>query len=111
MFPRLRSWGDRMMRLGNGANISGLDPSIGPGSWILLENLSTVPDTRTEPQKSGWSRPIYVLHRGLETFCGYLETNGNEFAILSNASGGVKIVFHADELHQLNRVAGVAIPV
>lgn len=110
-FPRLRSWDDRIIRLANGANISGLDPSMGPGSWMLLEKLSTIPDTGTVPQRSGWSRPIYVLRRGLKTFCGYLERSGSQFAILSNASGGLEVGFHADELPQLSRVAGVAVPV
>jgi hypothetical protein len=79
---------------------------------MLLEEIPKIPDTQSEGRTRGWSRPLYVLRRGLETFCGYLEREGNQFALLSNSySGGVRVAFRAEELPSLNRVAGVAVPV
>lgn len=111
-FPQLRQWDDRIMRLGEGSAVLGFEPVIGPGSWMLLEKIPRIPDTRSDRKKTGWSRPLYVLRRGLYTFCGYLESDSNQYALLSNSHiGGVKVAFRADELPSLNRVAGVAVPV
>jgi hypothetical protein len=98
--------------LGEDNAVGGLDPAIGPGSWMLLENISKTPDTRSERNKTGWLRTLYLLRRGLQTFCGYLEREGNEYALLSSSyRGGVKVTFRDDEFPSLSRVAGVAVPV
>jgi hypothetical protein len=111
-FPRLRHLGDRIVRLAKGSAIHGLDPEIGAGSWMLLENIRETPDTHSDRRKIGWSRPIYVLRRGIEIFSGYLEKYENRYALLGSTTGSeVKVTFEADELPQLNRVAGIAIPV
>jgi hypothetical protein len=111
-FPQLREWDDRILRLGEGSAIDGLDPAIGPGSWMLLEKIPKILDTRSDRRKTGWSRPLYMLRRGLQTFCGYLEGEGNQYALLSSNHGGVvKIAFRGDELPSLSRIAGVAVPV
>jgi hypothetical protein len=44
-FPQLRLWDDRVIRLSEGNVVGGLDPSIAPGSWILLEKSSPPVDT------------------------------------------------------------------
>jgi hypothetical protein len=91
-FPQLRLWDDRIVRLAQGSPIGGLHPQISPGSWMLLEKLPVIPDTRSEGNKKGWSQPIYVLCRGVEIFCGYLEREGNHFALLtSNQEERVKV--------------------
>lgn len=111
-FPQLRHWEDRAVRLSEGLSISGLHPHIGPGSWMLLEQLPEIPDTRSDRSKMGWSRPIYVLRRGLEMLVGYLERDGNRFALLTQSQGeNAKVPFHADELGDVSRVSGVAVPV
>ena len=99
------------MRLAQGSQIAGLDPTLGPGSLLLLKEISSVPDAQSDRAKSGWSRPIYVLRRGIEIICGYLERDGDQYALLSGDNGGVKGSFHAEDLGQLRRVAGVAVPV
>jgi hypothetical protein len=79
---------------------------------MLLENIRETPDTHSDRRKIGWSRPIYVLRRGIEIFSGYLEKYENRYALLGSTTGSeVKVTFEADELPQLNRVAGIAIPV
>jgi hypothetical protein len=89
-----------------------MDPGIGPGSWMLLEKIPRIHDKPSGRNETGWSRPLYVLRRGFENFCGYLEREGNQYALLSSNSGeGVKVAFRADELPSLSRVAGVAVPV
>jgi hypothetical protein len=111
-FPELRLWSDRALRLANEYAIQGLDPAIAPGSWMFLENAPAIPDIQYEQRKSGWSRPIYVLRRGLETVCGYLERDGSGYALLSSAYGyGSKTTFVRDELKNLWRAGCVLIPV
>jgi len=111
-FSQLRQWDDRILRLGEDSAIGGLDPTIGSGSWMLLEKIPKIPDPRSDGRKLGWSRPLYVLRRGLQTFCGFLEREGDQYALLSNNdSGGVKVAFCADEFPSLRRVARVAVPV
>lgn len=110
-FPNLRQWEDKIVRLAQGSQIAGLDPTLGAGSFLLLKEISSVPDARSDRAKSGWSRPIYVLRRGIEIICGYLESDGDQYALLSGDNGGVKGSFHAEDLGQLRRVAGVAVPV
>lgn len=110
-FPTLRQWEDRIVRLAEGGDITGLDPTLGPGSLLLLENIPSLPDLRLERTKSGWSRPIYVLQRGLEIICGYLERNGSDYAMLSGAHGEIKASFRPEDFASLNRVTGVAVPV
>ena len=111
-FPQLRLWDDRMVRLAQGSPIRGLHPQIAPGSWMLLEKLPAIPDTRSDEGKKGWSRPIYVLRRGLEILCGYLERDGNHFVLLSNnREESAKVTFDSDDLRDVSRVSGVAVPV
>jgi hypothetical protein len=109
-FPQLRLWDERVIRLTQGYAMNDLVPSIGPGTWMLLEKAPVIPDARSERRKSGWSRPIYAFRRGVEILLGHLEREGNQYALLSNALGGVTTL-RADELPQLTRVAGIAVPV
>jgi hypothetical protein len=110
-FPRLRQWEDKIVRLAHGNQIAGLDPTLGPGSLLLLQDIPSLPNARGERVKSGWSRPIYVLLRGLEIVCGHLERDGNDYALLSGANDAIKASLRQEELTRLSRVAGVAVPV
>ncbi|MBB5061167.1 hypothetical protein HDF16_005903 [Granulicella aggregans] len=111
-FPQLRIWDDRVIRLAQEKAIEGLSPAIKPGTWMLLEPLSSVPDTRVDARKRGWSQPIYVLRRGVEIICGRLVREGNRFVLLANPNDvGSKIVLDADDLRDVSRVSGVAVPV
>jgi hypothetical protein len=111
-FPQLRLWEERIVRLAEGRPISGLHPRLGPGSWMLLEELPAIPDTRSDRSKKGWSRPIYVIRRGVEILCGYLERDGSRFALLTiSHAGSAKIMLQPDELRDVSRVRGVAVPV
>jgi hypothetical protein len=80
-------WENRVVRLAHGSQIAGLDPTLGPGSLLLLEESPSMPDPHSDRMKSGWSRPIYVLRRGLDFICGYLDKNGSHYAVLSAANG------------------------
>jgi len=110
-FPDLRRWENRIVRLAQGGQVTGLDPTLGPGSLLLLEEGPTDPDPLSDRMKSGWSRPIYVLRRRLDINCGYLERDGSQYALHSGVNGGVKASFNAKDLGQLSRVTGVAVPV
>jgi hypothetical protein len=79
---------------------------------MFLEKDLAIPDFQSAQRKTGWSRPIYVLRRGLETICGYLEKDGDGYALLSSAHGyGSKITFGKTELKDLRRVGCVLVPV
>jgi hypothetical protein len=108
-FPQLRIWDDRVIRLAQEKTIEGLNPAIKPGSWMLLEPLSTVPDTRVDARKKGWSQPIYVLRRGAEIVCGRLVREGNRFVLLAGDSS--KMILGPDELRDVSRACGVAVPI
>jgi len=105
-FPQLRLWEDRILRLVDGVSLGGLEPSFAPGSWLLLENLPSMPDTRSDRWKRNWSRPIYVLRRGLQFVCGYLERDGDRYVLLSNGvSGSARATFGAEGLRSLGASA------
>jgi hypothetical protein len=102
--PHLRSFEERAVRLAQGVALRGLDPSITPGSLILIEKVSGIPDTERDLKKTGWSRSIYILRRGAELFLGHLEKSANQYALLSSTStSGSPLVFGQDELPQLNQ--------
>lgn len=111
-FPRPDLWGDRLLRIAEEGAIYGIQPQVGQGSWMLLEELPTMPDARSDASKKGWSRPFYVLRRGLDTLIGYLEREGSSFVLLTNGkSGRAAVSFRQDELPNLRRVCGIAVPV
>lgn len=110
-FPHLRLWDNRVVRLAHGIPGGDLNPSIGPGSWILLEETPTMPDTEGERRRVGWSRQIYVLRRGLDMICGYLEREGTQLALINHDDEQPRAHLCFDELHLLSRVAGIAVPV
>jgi len=111
-FPRPSSWSHRVIRIGEGDDIRGVNPPIRSGSWVLTEELSTVPDTRSDASKHGWSRPLYVFSKGLNMVFGHLERDGSNFALLNDpGSQSTKFVFSQSELPNLRRICGVIAPV
>jgi len=111
-FPKPSVWSDRVIRVGDEAGVNGLEPHIRPGTWMLLEELPAIPDTRSDTSKHGWSRPFYALTRGLETVFGHLERDGSNFALLTHRdSTREKVIFHQSELSRLRRICGVLVPV
>ena len=111
-FPELSLRRDRVLRFAGTYAIQGLDPPLTAGSWLLLDRVTAEPDVRAEQWKAGWSRPIYVLRRGLEVLYGYLERDNGGYALISTPYGrGIKSAFSKSELGQLYRVAGAAVPV
>lgn len=110
-FPNLRQWEDKIVRLAQGSQIAGLEPILGPGSLLLLKEISSIPDVRIDRAQSGWSRPIYMLRKGVKHFCGHLEREGNQYILLSETGSAMKTAFRVEELSSLSHVAGVAVPV
>lgn len=109
-FPNLQKWDERIVRLAEGYAIDGLDLSIRPGSCVVLDSAPPTPNMRSDVTKTGWSRPLYVLRKGVKTFCGYLDRNGNQYALHTVAGGDAQIFFRVDELRSLRRVVGIAVP-
>lgn len=110
-FPDLRRWDSRIVRLAHGTQFAGLDPAPGAGSFLLLEDRPSTIAPDSDRAKSGWSRPLYVLRRGLEIVCGHLERDGNDYALISGVPTRVRTAFHARDLAHLSRVTGIAMPV
>ena len=111
-FPKPSVWGDRVIRVAEEVVIKGLDPPIRPGSWMLLEGIPAIPDTRSDASKHGWSRPLYALSQGLEMIFGHLERDGSSFALLTgNNTPHARTMCHQSELPNLHRVCGVLVPV
>jgi hypothetical protein len=111
-FPKPSVWGDRVIRIAEEVGIKGLEPRVRSGSWMLLEEISAIPDTRSDASKHGWSRPLYALRQGLETIFGHLERDGSSFALLTGSDAPcARVVFHQSELPNLHRVCGVLVPV
>jgi hypothetical protein len=110
-FPHLHRWDDRVVRLAQGRPIPEINPQIAPGSWLLLEKVESPPDITRAKGFSGWSRPLYALQRGMDIICGYLEREGNQFALMIGSSDPSKTLFSMSEIERLSRVSGVAVPV
>ena len=111
-FPELSLLSDRVVRLGDAESLDGLEPPIAPGSWMLLEKTPPALDERALRHETGWSRPIYTLQRGVELFCGFLRAESPGYALTATPHGrAVKALFASDEVRNLRRVIGVAVPV
>lgn len=111
-FPKHDLRRDSVARLSHGCELDGIDLPIGAGSWMLLQPVVNLPDTTKERQKRGWSRPLYVLRRGLRIAAGHLERDGSDLALLSIEDGAVRREqFRLHEFRSLQRVVGVAVPV
>lgn len=111
-FPQLSRWGDRAIRIADDVAVRGVEPHIRPGSWVLLEEASTMPDVSGETKTRGWSRPLYVLRRGVEAILGHLVRDGNSLTLLTGEETSERTKTIAiDELPHLHRVCGALIPV
>lgn len=111
-FPRLNLREGSILRLSRTQAFSGLQPAIPAGSWMLLKSLDGPPNMAIERETRGWSRPLYVLRRGLHFLTGYLDQDGAGYALLLNRDGvPSKERFGTDELSSLQGVMGVAVPV
>ena len=111
-FPGLNLKDDSVLRLSRSCDIPGHQPTISAGSWMLLKPLDEPPAPSRDHEKSGWSRPLYVLRRGMEFLTGHLEQDGAGYALLSKREGiarRVRLAF--DQVHSLHAVTGVAVPV
>jgi hypothetical protein len=111
-FPKPSVWGDRVIRVAEDMAIRGLEPHVRSGSWMLLEEIPAIPDTRSDASKHGWSRPLYALRHGLETIFGHLERDGSNLALLTGSDAPhARVMFPPSELPNLRRVCGVLVPV
>jgi hypothetical protein len=111
-FPKHELRLDSVARLSHGFELEGIDSPIGAGSWMLLQPVPNLPDTTKEHDKRGWSRPLYVLRRGLRIAAGHLEREGSDLALLSREDGALRREkLRLDEFRSLQRVVGVAVPV
>jgi hypothetical protein len=111
-FPGLNVREDSVIRLSHSQVLSGLQPTIAAGSLMLLKPLEGPPNSTVDRERRGWSRPLYVLRRGMHFLTGHLELDDAGYALLSNTDGiPGKERFDHDEMTSLHRVAGVAVPV
>jgi len=110
-FPRLQSWDERIVRLSRGIDLPGLEPPIVSGSLLLLDEFADL-GSQSDATKAGWSRPLHALRRGTELVLGYLNRDGNQFAIDSSQPAGLAPrSISGDELPNVRLVSGIAVPV
>jgi hypothetical protein len=111
-FPRLRTWGDRIVRLAQSSAFPEIEPPISAGSLLLLGEATEAPDPVDYSRKLGWSRPLYALHRGTEFVFGHLDREGDHFALRSHRGGYESpMLLENDEHRELRPVHGIAVPV
>lgn len=110
-FPHLQTCGGRILRLGQSRKLQHLDPPLTAGSLLLLDPVGALPDTRADVLKRSWARPLFVLRRNRAFTCGFLERDGNEFILDPGGDDHPSVKFSKDELQNLRRVSGVAVPV
>jgi hypothetical protein len=110
-FPQPANLADRVVRVGNEVSFQTIEPNLSPGSWILLEERAPSFDPDRDKGKRGWSRPLYALRRGLELFVGHLDRDGDTYALITGNMQKVRNPLVAEELGELRRVCGAAVPV
>lgn len=111
-FPDLNIKEDSIVRVARRVELPGLEPSIAAGSWMRLRPPGEPLGAIQARGKGGWTRPIYVLRRGLDFLMGYLEPDSGNYALLSNTEVGPRReLLRFDELSSLRSVAGIAVPV
>lgn len=111
-FPDLRLRADPVIRLSRGCEWEDLEPRLAAGSWMLLQPIAGLPDAENELARKGWSRPLYVLRRGLRFVTGRLERDSSGPALVWNDGSQVhKENLAPADLSSLYRVSGVAAPI
>jgi len=108
-FPRLQPFEDLVIRIADERRLVDLEPPLSRGSWLLIEKPA---DLKT-PQAitgRGWSRPLYVLRRGLEMIVGHLNCDGDQYALMDGVSERDAYKLAAHEVRSLSKVCGVAVP-
>ncbi len=109
-FPNPGAGEDRFLRLAESLQINGLEPRVGPGSWLMLEPCSGHVEAQHDSTRRGWSRPMYALRRGVEILFGHLETEGDGFRFLSVQLPEHKTSLRVNEFRNLRRIVGIVAP-
>lgn len=109
-FPDLRSWEDRVVRVAESAKISGLEPPISKGSWLLLGDVAGPTVLESTSIRHGWSHPLYVLQQGLDLVLGYLQREGEQFALSDGSPQAHGHSLSLGDLQRLRPVFGIAVP-
>lgn len=110
-FPRLQPLQDQVIRLHQTGVFNGLDPLLPPGTILLLDDASSVIDTRLDHRKPDWARPIYALRRDADIYCGYLEADAGEYILVPHPRGRTQsLTFARHEIREVRRAIGAAVP-
>lgn len=111
-FPNLSRFEDRLVRVAHGSVSPDLQPYAGPGSWMLLEDVSVIPDAQGDALKQGWMRPLYLLRHGVKTMWGYLDRNGASYVLLPrDGTSGGPVSLGLSEMRELRRIGGMVVRV
>jgi len=110
-FPKPSQWGDRVIRVGDEMQVREVDPPIRSGSWLALEDGPARPEVQAERSKQGWTQPLYVLLRDVETLFGRLHREGRDLTLsVDRASRQEQVRLGENEISNLRRVCGVLVP-
>jgi len=109
-FPNLSRLEDRLVRVAHGSVRPDLEPYAGPGSWMMLEDVSVIPDAQGDALKRGWARPLYLLQQGLRMIWGYLERNGASYVLLPrDGTSDGPVSLGLSEMRDLRRIGGMVV--
>jgi hypothetical protein len=99
------------LRLQQNDTFQGLEPLVPPGAVLMLETARDIPDTRSDHRLMDWNRPIYVLHKGKQIYCGYLEVDHRSYTLVAHPQKRTaSLTFHVSELDGISKVIAIASP-
>ncbi len=111
-FPNLSRLEDRLVRVAHGSVRPDLQPYAGPGSWMLLEDVSVIPDAQGDALKEGWMRPLYLLRQSPKMIWGYLDRHGASYVLLPrDGTSDGPVSLGLSEMRDLRRIGGMVVRV
>lgn len=109
-FPQLSRLAERIIRIAADSPVPQLEPNLRTGSWILTEELPLKTDLRGDSNKTGWSRPLYVVARGQEILIGHIHAETDQLTLLRGAETA-DISLTPGDLSRIRRVCGAFVPI
>lgn len=106
-FPTLSYLQGRVLRIQPGEHFQGIAPLLSTGSWLLLNRDAEWIEEISNDDEVGWNKPMYVLQKGNQVFCGHLHRDdGRWYLVTQPGYRRVYTPIPTRELGELRRVEG-----
>jgi hypothetical protein len=111
-FPNPRRLEYQVLRIRQSSIFKGLDSLIRPGSIVLLDESTKLPNTHPHRRLQDWERPVYALQHKTHVLCGYLDYDGTHVSLVPHSQSGSipRLTFLKHQVQLLGAVIGVASP-